>query len=309
MFKLPPLALKPVQLRLMVALAETSKLQSAAERLGIAQPAASRALAEIEAMAGTPLFTRHPKGMTITLAGQLVANKATAILHEVYDLEDNLGHLKEGLAGKIRIGAVTGPTVKLVVPAIKEIKRRAVNLEINVEVAPSRRLLRELMAGRLDLALARVLPEFDSQQFEITPVGDEEVVLLVRKNHPLAGRKNLQLADVQNLEWVVQEKDNPIREAAGAAFHLGGLSEPTNIVSSSSFLFAIAYLADTDATLAVTQEVAQLLIDDPVNASFTRLDLKRPIGMAPYFLVRYASHSISPATQLLKDLILGADAS
>lgn len=304
MFNLPALSLKPVQLRLMVALSETGKMQSAADRLGIAQPVASRALAEIEAMAGTPLFSRHPKGMTITLAGQTVANKATAILREVYDLESDLTHIKEGLAGKIRIGSVTAPTVKFVVPAIKEIKRRAAKLEISVEVAPSRRLLRELIAGRLDLALARVLPEFDSRQFEITPLGDEKVVFLVRKSHPLAETKNVKLEDVHELEWIVQEKDNPIREAVGAAFHLGGLSEPTDVINSSSFLFALSYLSETDAMLAVTHELAELLIQEPIKASFAQLDMNHPISMSPYFLVRYKSHAISPATQLLKTHIL-----
>lgn len=304
MFQLNALTLKPVQLRLVVALAETGKLQAAANSLGIAQPAASRALAEIEKLAGTPLFSRHPKGMTITLEGQIVANKAHAILREAYELEDSLTNIKQGTAGKIRIGAVTGPAVKFVVPAIREIKRKSVNLEINVAIAPSRQLLHDLVGGRLDLIMARVLPEFDSREFDVTPVGDEQVVLLVRKIHPLAGRVNLALRDLQDQEWIVQEKDNPIREAVSTAFHMNGLSEPTNIIGSSSFLFAMAYLSETDAIVAVTQEVAQLLIGDPIKANFAKLDLEHPIGMTPYFLVRFKSHSMSPATQLLTSFIL-----
>ncbi|PIB25719.1 hypothetical protein BFP76_00300 [Amylibacter kogurei] len=304
MLRIKALKLKPIQLRLVVALAETGKLQSAADSLGIAQPAASRALAEIEKLAGTPLFARHPKGMRITLEGKIIANKAHAILREAYELEDSLTNIKQGKAGKIRIGAVTGPAVKFVVPAIREIKKQSVNLEITVAIAPSRQLLHELVSGRLDLIMARLLPEFDSREFEVTPVGDEQVVLLVRKNHPLAAQGNLKLQDLQDQEWIVQEKDNPIREAVSAAFHMEGISEPTNIIGSSSFLFAMGYLSETDAIVAVTQEVAQLLIDEPIKANFSKLKLNQPIGMTPYFLVRFKSHSVSPATQLLTDFIV-----
>lgn len=296
--------LKPLQLRLVTALAKTGKLQHAAEQLGIAQPAASRALAEIEALAGTQLFIRHPKGMTITQQGQTVAQKALVILREMRDLERNLANIKGGTAGKIRVGAVTGPVIKYLVPAINTLKTTAPDLDVTVEVAPSRHLLRELLSGRLDFVLARILSEFDDNNFEVTPVGSEKVTLLVRQTHPLAARSNLELSDVADQEWILQEKDSPIREAVVGAFHRASLTAPDNVVNSSSLLFALGYLAETDAVAAVSSEVAQLLVQDPIAAKFTCLNLRKDIDVTPYFLVCLASHAESPASRSLIQLIL-----
>lgn len=298
--------LKPSQLRLVSALAKTGKLQDAAEQLGIAQPAASRALAEIEALAGTPLFMRHPKGMTITQQGQTVAQKALVILREMRDLEENLSNIKAGTAGKIRVGAVTGPVIKYLVPAINTLKSTAPDLDVTVEVAPSRQLLRELLSGRLDFVLARILSEFDDRNFEVTPVGVEKVTLLVRQTHPLAAATNLDLKDVAHLEWVLQDKDSPIREAVVGAFHTENQTAPANVVNSSSLLFALGYLAETDAVAAVSSEVAQLLVQDPIAAKFACLKLRKDIDVPPYFLVRLASHAESPASRSLIQLILSS---
>lgn len=309
MFYLSASALKPIQLRLIAALAQTSKLQRAAEMLGIAQPAASRALAEIEKMAGTRLFIRHPKGMTITQAGQIVANKAHAILRAMHDLEESLSNIRAGLAGKVRIGSVTGPAIKYLVPAIRSAKITAPDLDITVEVMPSRQLLRELVSGQLDFVLARVLSGFDGNEFEITPLGDEQVSLLVRKNHPLTLKHNLRLSELSKQEWIVQGKDNPIREAVSAAFHNQGMAEPTNILNSSSLLFALGYLSKTDAIVTVSHEVTQLLIDDPISANFSQLKLKNSICVTPYYLMRLANHAETPAAQLISQIILSKNKS
>lgn len=296
--------LKATQLRLIAALAQTGKLHVAAELLGIAQPAASRALAEIEALAGVPLFQRHPKGMHITPEGQIVAHKAHNILREMQDLGKSLSAIKTGLVGKVRIGAVTGPAVKYLVPAIRMAKSVAPELNITVEVAPSRQLLRELILGRLDFVLARILPEFEDTELEITPVGDELVSLLVRDQHPLSGREKLTLSEILEQEWLVQEQDNPIREAVNTAFYKEGLAAPKNIINSSSLLFAMGYLSGTDAIVAVSDEVAQLLIEEPLAARFSRLQLQHTIGVTPYFLLRLKNHSATPAAQSICDVIL-----
>lgn len=306
MAELSPPKLKSSQLRLVAALAQTGKLQHAAELLGMAQPAASRALAEIEDLAGTRLFIRHPKGMTITPEGETVANKARVVLREMYDLEESLSNIRIGSAGKVRIGSVTGPAIKYLVPAIRSIKRSAPDLDVSVEVAPSRHLLRELLSGRLDFALARVLPDFDRGEFNITPVGQEKVALLVRENHPLSQKKSLKLAEIIDHEWIVQERDSPIGETLVGAFHMENLTAPKNIVNSSSLLFALGYLSGTDAIVAVSDEVVQLLIEDPIAAKFARLNLQREFVATPYFLVSLASHAESQAAKMLSRIILSS---
>ena len=66
--------------RLIQAIADTGQLALAAERLSMTQPAASRILAGVERMIGVPLFERHPKGMTPTPIGEILARNAGSLL-------------------------------------------------------------------------------------------------------------------------------------------------------------------------------------------------------------------------------------
>lgn len=68
---------------------------------------------------------------------------------------------------------MTGPAVGYLVSAIREIKQSAPDADITVDVMPSRELLGHLAAGEMDFVLARILPEFDSQDFNILPMRDE----------------------------------------------------------------------------------------------------------------------------------------
>lgn len=298
------LALKPAQLRLIVELAEQRQLQLAADTMGLTQPAASRMLAEVERMAGAVLFLRQPKGMEPTEAGVVVVRRARAILREMRSMAAEVQALEGGLGGSVRVGAVTGPAVGLLVPAVRALKRAAPEAEVTVDVAPSRELLRQLSAGEIDFALGRVLPEFDSRLFEVHPMRDEKLALLVRQGHPLARAASVTLTQLMDYEWIMQDRGAPIREATLEAFATVGLAEPKNIVGSPSLLFMIAYLSRSDAVAAMSEEVAQLLTRPPVAAGFAVLPLPREVRVSPYYLLSLRRRPLSPVALRLRDLVI-----
>lgn len=298
------LALKPAQLRLVVEIAEQRQLQMAADAVGLTQPAASRMLAEVERMAGAVLFLRQPKGMEPTEAGAVVIRRARAILREMRSMASEVQALEGGFGGSVRVGAVTGPAVSLLVPAVRALKRVAPEAEVAVDVAPSRELLRQLSAGEIDFALGRVLPEFDSRAFEVHPMRDEKLALLVRQGHPLARAASVTFTQLIDYEWIMQERGAPIREATLEAFGAIGLAEPKNIVGSPSLLFMLAYLSQSDAVAAMSEEVAQLLTRPPVSAGFAMLHLPRELRVSPYYLLSLRRRPLSPTALRLRDLVI-----
>ena len=103
--------LKPSHLNLVVKIAETGKLQSAAAALAMSQPAASRLLSEIEAQAGTALFERHAKGMVPTPVGAAFVHHAQSILYGYDSLATEVADLKTGtvrpfVSGRTTVGHV-----------------------------------------------------------------------------------------------------------------------------------------------------------------------------------------------------------
>lgn len=303
------LMLKPAWLALLQEIAEHGQLQSAAVTLGMTQPAASRMLAEIEARVGGALFLRQPKGMTPTETGMQVIRRARVILREMTSMAADLQNLREGFAGSVRIGAVTGPAVRFLVQAVREVKQLAPAADITIDAMPSRDLLALLTAGELDMAIGRILPEFDSQALNILPMGDEKVSFMVRADHPLARAASVTLTELHGYEWIIQSRGAPIREATLAAFAGLGLSEPVNVVSSPSILLTLAYLAGGDAVAPLSDEVARLLIQPPVKAGFVVLKVPHDIRVAPYYLLDLRRRPLSPLALRLRERLIALSGS
>lgn len=296
--------LKPAQLRLLLEIADGGQLGRAAAACAMTQPAASRMLAEIERQLGAPLFLRQPKGMTPTEIGTGVLRRARIILREMHSMADDVRALNGGRAGAVRIGAVTGPAVGYLTRAIRRIKSDTPGAQITVEVMPSRDLLDQLVAGRMDFALARILPDHDSRDFEILPMRDEKVSFCVRAGHALAGVPRVGLSDLHDSEWIMQSRGAPIREATREAFAAVGLPEPGNIVDSPSILFTIAYLAQSDAIAAISEEVALLLSRPPVGAGIALLPHPREIRVEPYYLLNLRRRPLSRLARRMREAVI-----
>ncbi len=278
--------LKPAHLQLILRIAETGQLQRAAAMTGMSQPAASRVLAEIEAQAGGPLFSRHAKGMVQTELGAICTQHAKVILEEFDALETEAVRLTTGEAGRVRVGAVTGPAVGLLMPAVRQVKAETPDIEVTVEVGPSTELVRGLVEGRFDFVVSRLPPGYDSRDFRMHPARSETLSLMVRPGHPLAGRPGVGLADLLGFEWVIQEIGSPIRVALEAAFLEQGLPTPRNVTNSSSLLVVLTLLESTDTIAPLSREVAQLLAHGNIGAKLGILDLAEPISVSPCFVIQ-----------------------
>lgn len=295
--------LRPTQIRLVAEIAEHGQLQLAAAACNLTQPAASRLLAETEARLGERLFLRNPKGMEPTPAGSLIAHHARRLLTDLGRMSEEFAQFRAGLGGSVRVGAVTGPALGHLVPAIRALKAEAPGVEVMAEVAPSVALISMLERGELDFALARLPPRHDDAAFEVEPARDEIVRLLVRAGHPMLDRGPVPIGLLHDLPWVLQERGMPIRAAIETAFHDEGLPSPGNVTTTSALLVIVALLKDTDAVAPMSQEVVDLMLDPPVSAGFRKLELNRLITVAPYLILRTRGRQMSRAAERLFGLV------
>lgn len=291
--------LRPSHLALLMRIAETGQLQRAAQMAAMSQPAASRVLAEIEARAGGALFERHPKGMRPTALGALCIRHAKVILEEYGALEEEARRVTSGETGRVRVGAVTGPAVGLVMPAVRQVRAEAPDIEMTIGVGTSNELVRGLVDGHYDFIIARLPPNHDSRDFRLHPARNETVSLLVRPQHPLAGRREVTLAELLEHEWVVQELPSPIRQSVEAAFHSQTLDTPPRVTNSSSLLVVLALLESTDTIAPQTREVAQMLAHGALGANLVELHLAEPIMVSPCFIIQNRFRPLHSAAERL----------
>jgi len=93
--------MKLTQLRHMMAVAERGSLRAAARDLGVAQPAVTRSIHELEREFGVALFERHPRGVFVTDMGALLLRRAGAIVNEVRRAQEEIAQASGGIAGSV----------------------------------------------------------------------------------------------------------------------------------------------------------------------------------------------------------------
>lgn len=289
------------QLRLIAMIAEHRQLSLAAQALSLTQPAASRALAEIERICGGAIFERHARGMTVTPLGELIVRRARNVLEEIGEAAAEIARFNAGRGGIVRIGAVTGGAIGTVVPVVQRLRTDAPDAEVHVEVAMSRSLVHDLLALRLDFVLARLPADANPADFEAVRASEERIDVIAAASHPLVGRRDVSLADVLDYEWVMPAPGAPIRLAIEEMLLAEGARPPARVTNTSSLLVTIAMLSTSRAVAPVSREVAGLVAT--VGSGFATLRLAERLVVAPYALLALRHRRLSPLAQRCRDMV------
>ncbi|HWL79762.1 MAG TPA: LysR family transcriptional regulator [Roseomonas sp.] len=295
--------LKLRQLQLLVALDETRNLHRAALGLGITQPAASKLLAEVEQMVGTPLFERRPRGLVPNLQGEAMVRRARSALVELEQAAAELNSLEAGSGGRIALGSVTAPAVDIVVRVVETVQRAHPALEIAVEVDSSPALVTRLLEGRLDFVLARIPPGVDATTLEYREVAEEALCLLVLEGHPLLGREVVALGDLLAYGWVLPLPGSLMRQEVERLFQRHGLPAPERVLNTDSVLLGLAALGQGPSICVVTASVARLLEPGGRYRRLPPLEGAPRLAVPSFGLIRSRVRPFSPAAGRLYEHI------
>jgi DNA-binding transcriptional LysR family regulator len=296
--------LKIAHLRMIAALDDLGQVSAAASVLNISQPAASRMIAEIEALVGAAVCERLPRGVALTPYGRALSRRARSVLLELREVDREIADLKSGRGGSVFLGAVTAPAIDLVIPAIKVVRQAAPNVEINMQIETSAVLAGELLASRHDFIIARIPDDLNPRLFEARVIGVERACLIVRRGHPLIGRGTVRLDELHAFDWVLQPSGSLLRRTLEGIFVSHNAPLPERVLNTSSLLLSLVMVAQSDAIAAVSVEVANFLrTGADLGGSIEILPLEIDIVVQPYSLITVRNRSLSPAAQLLYDQI------
>jgi DNA-binding transcriptional LysR family regulator len=213
-----------------------------------------------------------------------------------------MADLGQGLSGHVRLGAVTGPALDRVLPALRAARLALPGVTAEVEVAPSDPLGDLLLSGRLDFALARLPEGRDPALFDLEPLGEEPVSLVVRPGHALARRARLAPEDLLAYDWVMPGPGTLLRRTVLERLAALGLPPPPGRLSTSSFLLILAMLRESNAIAPLASAVARRFATGP-EAGLVILPLDLGIVVPTFGLVTLRGTRLTPAAQRIADLV------
>ncbi|QYN36517.1 LysR family transcriptional regulator [Pseudonocardia sp. DSM 110487] len=184
----------------LLAAADLGSVTRAARHLHLSQPAISHQLAALEREAGTALLTRDRRGVRLTAAGRAAlpeARRAVAAAGDAIRLARAVG---QGVGGIVRVVCAQSLTVALLAPVLARwnLDRPDVVISLRESTDPESAFAM-LEAGETDLLL---FPDLGGAGFETTTVAEEEIVVALPAQHPLASRPAIRPRDLQGQPFV-----------------------------------------------------------------------------------------------------------
>jgi DNA-binding transcriptional LysR family regulator len=142
-------------LRYFAAVAETGNLSRAAEKLFIAQPPLSLQIRQLEEELGVVLFTRHPKGVRLTTAGQSLLPEARQLLERAGRLPELAQAAGSRAGGSVTLGYVPSASSTVLPDLVRQLRKSHPTVTIGLREMISDEQNEALVAGHIDAGIAR----------------------------------------------------------------------------------------------------------------------------------------------------------
>lgn len=228
------------RLRVLIEVAERGSFSAAADALNYTQSAVSQQIATLEAETGMTMLERHPRGVRLTQAGEALVQHAEGILARLEAAEVELSEIAGLRAGRLRMASFPTAGSTLMPLAIATFRARHPAVELALAEGEPEQIAPRLRAGELDLAL---LFEFGAPSPPARDAGErlmrvelleDPMYLALPREHPLAGRSQLHLSDLDREAWVQTSGSSPCARHVVRCCHAAGF-EPNVSFESDDY--------------------------------------------------------------------------
>jgi LysR family transcriptional regulator of gallate degradation len=297
---LPAYLLNARRLQLFVALARHRHMPTAAGTFGITQPAVSSAIRVLESGAGLRLFHRSARGILLTTEGETFLLHVRRALNELRHVPDDIAALHGNIQGSVTVGALPLGRTLILPNAIARMTARHPGVRVVTDESAYETLVAGLRAGDIDFILGALRGNDAASGLQNERLMAEDMVLLARRDHPLANARGLTIADLRNAQWILPRSHAPARGLFESQFRRLKLKPPMPTVETADLAVIRGLLLGTDMVAALS---AQQLYYECESGQLAVLDIalhntQRDIGLT----VR-AEGTPSPAARALIDAI------
>jgi DNA-binding transcriptional LysR family regulator len=175
-------------LRYFVAVADAGHITRAAEQLGLQQPPLSQQIRALETELGTPLFRRHPKGVSLTAAGRELLPHARRQLQGLQALQAHMHQVARGQRGLLSVGFTSSAAAHAYTPGLlRDCRREHPQIELRLSEGNAAELTEAVASDRLDCALLRA-PVSRPEGLAFETLLSEPALLALPIDHDLAQR-------------------------------------------------------------------------------------------------------------------------
>lgn len=293
--------MKLAHLHIVTAVAERGSLRAAARELGIAQPALTRSIREIERDLGAPLFERRPKGTVLTPMGELFRRRAVSVLGELRRAREEIDQALGRATGQVTVALSSAAQISLLPHALAAFRRQYPEVRLNIRDGLFPTVETRLRDGDIDFYVGPLTDFTPVKELLVEKLFDNSRVILGRRGHPLGHAKTL--ADLVDARWIATSVTADSGAELEPLFERHGLPKPIVEMHLAAGLALAPAVANTDLLIMVPEQWLNLPLAAEQLMAF---DLAEPLPAAPICLVTRARLPLTPAAQAFADLFARA---
>lgn len=247
-------------LHVFVKVAELQTVKRAAEAVGITQPSATQALADLEQLLGCELFLRHAHGMTLTSAGTALLPSARRALAVVDEAATQAAALAHGSSSSVRVTAISAAMGSCLGNALPAFAREHPDVLVHLQEADASRQAALLADAEVDCAVCREPPVLPAG-WTFTPLWPDRFAIVAGPTHPLAKKRRVEMADLVEARWLVVATPIAARAVFDALFEEAPTPPRTYSVITASATMVWTLLSKEPLLALIPISVAQRQIE------------------------------------------------
>ena len=261
------------QLAAFAAVAEQGGFSAAAEQLHLTQPAVSKRVQQLEETLGVALFDRVGRRVALTEAGRALLPRARRLLNDAREMRRLVADLDGSVGGRLVMGTSHHIGLHRLPDPLRRFTRRYPEVELDIRFMDSEAACHAVEIGDLELAIVTLPPE-PLPRLRLEPVWDDPLCFMVGRDHPLAERGEVPLAELVRLPAVLPSRNTYTRGILERAVRAAGLA--LRLGMETNYLETLRMLAE--AGLGWSLLPATQLTENLVALRVPGLELARRLG-------------------------------
>ena len=287
------------QLRHLLAAVQYGNLVKASEECYISQSGLSRSIKSLETRLGVPLLIRSSSGVTPTVYGSTILERARVIMNEVSRSVQEIKEVRAGRTGLVSIGVTHNFAHNLLPGIVSEYATGKSSIRTRIFAASFPAIVDMVKTGEVDFGFGLLGVVENVAGLTVEEICGSHARVVARRSHPLGSKARVSLANLSAANWAMLDSES-LQTKFAAFFQSRGKAAPVQVLKTNSVVLLKRVLLQMDALTVLPIDMVRTELE---SGELTVIDAEPPSEYARAGLIFRENTYISPAMQCLIDEI------
>lgn len=278
------------QLQGFVAVAERGSFRAAADHINLSSPALSRRIEKLETILGARLFNRTTREVELTPLGRVFLERARTALDDLESAMLGISDIASHRGGRVTVACVPSAALYFLPSVVRSFSQRYPGIRVRLVDESMNQVLQSVLSGESDFGIGFMNTLVPEIAFE--SIHDDPFVLAMPRAHPLAKRKSVNWADVENESLITVARSSGNRQLLDDCLTKAGLNP--NFAFEVSHIATLLGMVEAGLGLAAVPRMAL----STTHATLLGLPLRQPQTVRRLGLLSRHGVSLRPAAEV-----------